>query len=454
MNRLSSLLLGIFLVLLVAVDRGQAADPIREKLDKAKTTFDEGMKKAQVEAKKEFDDREAKARKVGKKELVDKILEERKAFEETGALTDNASPKLRKMVTAQRTAIEAAYDEAIKKYTMQKKDDLATAVVKEKEELQNKAVVLGAKVIPHQKAAEALHPHVVLGVQPAFGNTKYVKMTEPLPAGGFVITQILLPEPLPPTFVDDILLPSLTEIHTITDLGGRLTLSEDQFIRLGGLPIAKSVTSLDAQFDLTPRSVDILKQMSNLTVLSGCSAKTANDALLARLGELRRLRYLRIHSLELREGLTKAGLEKLAGLPLVSLAFNSSTTDRDFVRSLPQISTLGDIQFIYGTINDEDMKDLVVRCPKLYRICLVGTKGITDGVIGHLGKCQGLTTLEFDSTPITDAALEQIPKVLKALKKIDLRRTAVTDAGVKKLAAARPDLTILVDSGTIEPKKK
>jgi ribosomal protein L9 len=461
MNRLSTLLLGIFLVLLVAVDRGQAADPIREKLDKAKTTFDEGMKKAQVEAKKEFDDREAKARKVGKKELVDKILEERKAFEETGALTDNASPKLRKMVTAQRTAIEAAYDEAIKKYTMQKKDDLATAVVKEKEELQNKAVVLGAKVIPHQKAAEALHPHVTLGIQLAVGgssgNTLFIKKDEPLPSGGFVITQLMFDnrDPLPPTFVDDILLPSLAEIDTVTHLStfGRtgLMLTEDQVRRLAELPTAKALTDFNSLMELTPGTITALKRMPRLRSLR-CSAKSADEALLVRLNELPLLRDLQLDNLGEIGTVTRKGLNGITALPLISFGlFYSPALDRDMVRRLPKIPQLSFITFWGSPIIDDDLKELA-QCRQLQVLNLTSTK-ITDEGLAHLAKSTSITVLGLGGTQVTDNGLLQIAKI-RTLKRPGLQQTKTTKAGWDKLAATRPDLTIELDGGTIEPKKK
>jgi flagellar motility protein MotE (MotC chaperone) len=137
MKRLSALLLGACLILFISTDRGQGADPIGDKLEKAKAKFEQEMKKAKEMAKKYFDDREDKARKAKKdnKKLLDEVNDEKKAFEEHGLLGERAPRELKALVTTQQSLLKAAYAKAVDEYTKAKKDDLSAAVTKEWEQV-------------------------------------------------------------------------------------------------------------------------------------------------------------------------------------------------------------------------------------------------------------------------------------------------------------------------------
>ncbi len=137
--QLSYLVLGTVLVAItVGLGRGADPDPIKDRLEKAKTTFDKEMKKVKDVAKEYFDKQEKKARDASNKKLVDKIKDERKAFDDFGVLSDSADVKLQKMVNTQRLYIEGEYKRAIGAYTKAKKDDLAASVEKELSQLYTK----------------------------------------------------------------------------------------------------------------------------------------------------------------------------------------------------------------------------------------------------------------------------------------------------------------------------
>jgi hypothetical protein len=143
MKRLSALLLGACLVLLLSTDQGQGADPIGDKLEKAKAKFEQEMKKAKEMAKKYFDDREDKARKAKKdnKKLLDEVNDEKKAFEEHGLLGEKAPRDLKTLITTQQSLLKAAYVKAADEYTKAKNDEMSAAITKEWDQIKEKGFV-------------------------------------------------------------------------------------------------------------------------------------------------------------------------------------------------------------------------------------------------------------------------------------------------------------------------
>ena len=132
MQRLSILVLGAVVAVLVGSTQGRSADDkVAESLDKAKTKYDAEMKKAQAAVGEYFDKDLKKAQDKGDKKRVDRIKDEQKAFDHHGILTTTAPQPLQTTVKAQRAAIESAYTTAVKAYTKAKKDDLAAAVEKD-----------------------------------------------------------------------------------------------------------------------------------------------------------------------------------------------------------------------------------------------------------------------------------------------------------------------------------
>lgn len=126
-------LLTVVCVFAAAVASARAADdPTKDKLDKAKTAYDEQTEKSRAALIKRLQDREEAARKEGNKKLVDQVKAEREAFESRGELpkTVPTTGYVRESKQA-RIALEAAYAAAIKEYTKAKKDDEAAVVEKE-----------------------------------------------------------------------------------------------------------------------------------------------------------------------------------------------------------------------------------------------------------------------------------------------------------------------------------
>lgn len=107
-------------------------DPVKEKLDKAKSAYDQQLDKLRAGVLKSLADREGTARKMSNKALVDQIKAERDAFEARGELPKSVPTAnyLRDAKQA-RTALELAYTVAIKEYVKTRKDDEAATAEKD-----------------------------------------------------------------------------------------------------------------------------------------------------------------------------------------------------------------------------------------------------------------------------------------------------------------------------------
>ena len=103
-------------------------DPVLEKLFKAKETYDSEIQQFRKQAKDWFDKREDAARRAGDKKALDQIKDERKAYDETGALPQTVPAAIKQKHDRATKALETAYADAVKAYTKAKKDKEAAAV--------------------------------------------------------------------------------------------------------------------------------------------------------------------------------------------------------------------------------------------------------------------------------------------------------------------------------------
>jgi hypothetical protein len=75
---------------------------------------------------------------------------------------------------------------------------------------------------------------------------------------------------------------------------------------------------------------------------------------------------------------------------------------------------------------------------------------ITDAGLAHVAEMSGLTILGLSNVPIGDAGLQHL-KRLEKLGTLYMNASKVTVEGVKNLAAALPDCTVIWEGGTIQP---
>ncbi|HKB41371.1 MAG TPA: hypothetical protein VKD72_33405, partial [Gemmataceae bacterium] len=138
---------------------------------------------------------------------------------------------------------------------------------------------------------------------------------------------------------------------------------------------------------------------------------------------------------------------------VVSIARTSGTVgDNDFV-VLQQLRHLESLELPRTKLDNGEVEELcdTLFAPKLRRLHLGAP--ITDRALVHFQRFRALTEFSLPCPNITDAGLEHL-KALSTLRKLDLRGTKATVAGVKQLAAALPECRIESEHGVIEPAKK
>ncbi len=79
--------------------------------------------------------------------------------------------------------------------------------------------------------------------------------------------------------------------------------------------------------------------------------------------------------------------------------------------------------------------------------------GISDAGLGHFRNCKHLTSINLGDNSISNVGLDYLTKSTH-LTHLYIERTKVTEAGVKKFAAALPRCRIQWDGGVIEPRSK
>jgi hypothetical protein len=121
-------------------------DPIRQKLDAAKSAYDKEMARHHKAVVDWFEMREDAARRAGDKKALDQIKAERKVYDQQGELPASAPRQLTAQAETARKNLDAAYEQAIKDYTRAKKDTEAAEVEAEYQLFRFAATPLGRTV--------------------------------------------------------------------------------------------------------------------------------------------------------------------------------------------------------------------------------------------------------------------------------------------------------------------
>jgi len=452
------------LTLILCSQCARSADPIADRLEKAKSTHEKEMKKLEAEALKFFEAEEKKWRVASNEKKVDETLDAKKAFDETGALPASAPALLKQNIAREMKAIVKAYDDAIKAYTLMKKEDLAAAAERELKTIQEKIALADSKSIPadakvapgaafdlkaERKIAEILRQHAHLQLTLTNGSIRAAGKAEPLPQAAFAITQISLnDDELPSNFSEEIFLPALAQLRFVRRISSGLAtviFSDEQIAAFVKLPVAKKLETLSVRLELTQKSVDALKQLPNLTDLT-CWATTADNDLLNRMAEPPRLKLtqLRLNNLGVSGTVTKKGLDKLMAMPLKSLSIlGSAELKGDLFQNLSKMPNLERLTAMTPAAwSDDDFKDLA-RCPRLSSLEIVGADHVTDEALAHLAKSATLTSLTISAAKISDAALKHVARI-RNLKILGFQCPDAADAGLVHLksCAALNDLRL------------
>lgn len=115
------------------------SDRLQEKLELARTEYDNSIATYEMLVTEYFDKRESSARELGDKRKVDQIKNERSLFEHAGELPIHSPLTLRIRPQRALLALSQAYADVVKEYTRESKDALAEATQKELAEIKAKA---------------------------------------------------------------------------------------------------------------------------------------------------------------------------------------------------------------------------------------------------------------------------------------------------------------------------
>jgi hypothetical protein len=111
----------------------QAADvdSIRDRLEKAKATYESRLETLRKDILADLDKSENQARQIPDKKRIDEIKAQRTAFQSTGQLPSPLNPQLQARIRGTRSALEKEYVAARDAYLKARQDDRADAVEKE-----------------------------------------------------------------------------------------------------------------------------------------------------------------------------------------------------------------------------------------------------------------------------------------------------------------------------------
>lgn len=141
---------GFALVICAGAASAQDADPVRDKLFAAKRAHDAEQKSIREQAEAWFDKREQAAQKMGDTKAADLVRAERVAFDDGGELPKSAPASIKTQQERALKALEVAYAQALKEYTVAKRSDDAEAAETELRNIRSRlyAVDLLALVNP------------------------------------------------------------------------------------------------------------------------------------------------------------------------------------------------------------------------------------------------------------------------------------------------------------------
>jgi hypothetical protein len=277
----------------------------------------------------------------------------------------------------------------------------------------------GAAADPDRRAVEALRPHATeVVVRRRDGTRVTLGPADPVPPGPLAVVQVRFKAAGPPFpgSLCDVLVPAVRDLRHLEGI-------EDRYLRvrptpadlaaLADGPVAAGLGAIQLGLELTPETLDTLKRFPRLTSLS-VRARTADDALLGRLGELPGLTFLSLSGLGVSGRVTAAGFEALGRLkvPGLSLVECKRPIDPAAARAVAGMPGLTDLGLMWTPVE--------------------------PGALAEVARARGLTTLNLYSSPgVTDAEIAPL-KGLAGPKRIRLFETRVTEGGAAGLSAALP----------------
>jgi eukaryotic-like serine/threonine-protein kinase len=290
-----------------------------------------------------------------------------------------------------------------------------------------------AKTDPDRLAVDLLHPQIDgIWVRTADGRKLQIKKRDAIPKESFVVVGVQTYDStfkLPPGFDNAALLEAVRKLGSLQSLAlgtNQTALTEAEVSQLAAAPFAPQLTNLDAGFELTAKTVELLKQFPQLTSLA-CRANQTEDADLAKLKEFPIAR-LHFTGLGTSGRVGPKGCQSLAALPLSQLTLHlarrlNAASFQSFAAA-PGLRNLG----VFNVEAIDEFLPEIAKLPALEFLNLYNNAKLTDQGLTHLAR-------------------------MKSLRQLDLKQCdAVTDEAVRKLADALPKCRMVREQATFGPK--
>ena len=235
--------------------------------------------------------------------------------------------------------------------------------------------------------------------------------------------------------------------HKINGEGRPITDKDIPFLRdlppTKGFVLASTANHLSLQGLESLTKLPLMASVEKFWLLGGKEPLGPSFKYLANLGSLN---YLAVHGLQPEDS---SYLSDLAASPNLQVLDISYSRIREFhrLKALPQLRWLGFSHEVNMNFNAADVAELT----QLRKLASQGGD-ISDPSLEHIGRMTSLEWLDLHGTAITDKGLEHLQK-MTGLTFLSVNACSkVTEAGVKKLAAALPKCKISWSGGVIEPK--
>ncbi|MBA4192004.1 MAG: hypothetical protein C0467_28835 [Planctomycetaceae bacterium] len=274
----------------------------------------------------------------------------------------------------------------------------------------------------------------------------------------------------PQSYVQGDRLPDLPFTVQVLNLGLTTAVTEASIENLKAFPRVGSIV-----FFGPPVGDAALAKAATYPGLASAPKLSLEGTLITDAGLAPLQRFERLEDLNLsKTRITAKGVAELRPLKLKLLVLRDCQQIKDDAADvLADMPTLSNLNLQGTTVTPAGIAELG-RLPALRSLSVSGDAA-TDDLVAVV-KLRGLTNLRIDSPSVTDAGLARLTALpelndlvfteskavtdvgvehiakCKNLRSLNVKRCGITEAGVKKLAAARPDLKIEWDGGVIEPK--
>ncbi len=302
---------------------------------------------------------------------------------------------------------------------------------------------------PDRAAAEKLLPMFELVIVPDGKVTETtLKPGSAVPAGAFKIVgiRVLNQAPLPHSFAEDVYLPAiapLTHLRFLDDIGPRIWMMNADPKKWAAIASRTTLNRFGLAVPLSDAWIEALQQFPNLTSIHIRNGDTLPVGFFTKLKALKLLRIIRVYKLTGRDR-----WEAITALPLSGLS-PSIAPDMD-TYCCERVAAMSDLETfnLYSAELTPEMLNALGASRSIQTVTLGHSKIPAKG-FDRFARMPNLSSLTIVIKEFDDTHLAQLTAA-PSLRKLVVKETSVTEAGVKALAAKLPNCTIEWSGGRVK----